>query len=89
MTLGAWYRYILKNKDETMIHCLWVFKGENPESQDTQDYFSPHKIVSCSREGKCIGCEEESLGQLAHMCCPAGCLHDKDDCDLCPMQFFE
>jgi hypothetical protein len=33
----------------------------------------------------CEGCECGSLGQLAHMDCPYGCLHDYQDCSFCSL----
>lgn len=33
----------------------------------------------------CEGCECGSLGQLAHMDCPNGCLHNYQDCLFCSL----
>lgn len=34
-------------------------------------------------ENFCEGCEYGSLGQIAHMDCPHGCLHDRRNCAFC------
>ena len=31
----------------------------------------------------CNGCNEDQPNQLAHINCPDGCLHDKEECSYC------
>jgi hypothetical protein len=31
----------------------------------------------------CNGCYNDSLGQMSHMGCPEGCLHEKKECSMC------
>jgi hypothetical protein len=34
----------------------------------------------------CPGCYNESMGQLSHMGCPEGCLHEKEECSCCNLE---
>ena len=44
---------------------------------------SKYTIVSIATINECSGCRYEACGQMAHMECPDGCLHDPDECDDC------
>ena len=44
---------------------------------------SRYIIKDIREEIGCAGCCYESLGQLIHMDCPNGCLHEKEDCAVC------
>lgn len=85
MEEGTWYRYILEDeKRERKCRSLWLSKNENALSKEIKEYFLPLRIVDFLCEGSCLGCDSEKMNQEEHMYCPSGCLHDKQDCDLCP-----
>ena len=42
-----------------------------------------YNIVGITILEHCEGCALDLGGQLSHMECPDGCLHDKEGCDFC------
>jgi len=40
-------------------------------------------LTNLRENEKCEGCSRDACGQMAHMECPSGCLHDKSTCFSC------
>lgn len=56
---------------------------DNHTKQNQVQYETQHYDVSIFFNTSCSGCKEDQPNQLAHINCPDGCLHDRDDCSYC------
>ena len=56
--------------------CFICNQGENNQGENNQ-------VIFLAKQNNCEGCQLNSLGQLAHMECPSGCLHDAIECFSC------
>lgn len=47
------------------------------------DIHQKYLITDIKKLSNCDGCSNDSPGQLDHMQCSSGCLHDRGSCELC------